>query len=57
MTAQTIFLMWMTMITAIYGITILWLVKTMMDMNKQIQYLYWYLEKGQYETQMEYEYS
>lgn len=50
MTAQIIFLMWMTMITAVYGSVIWWLLKSMLEMKEQIQYLYWYLEEGQYET-------
>lgn len=57
MNAQVIFLVWMTMITAIYGAVILWLLKSVMNLNEQMQYLYSLLEEENYvensRTQME----
>lgn len=50
MSTEFIFIMWVTMITAIYGSILLWLAKSVMDLNDQMQYLYSLLEED-YEDQ------
>lgn len=57
MNAQMIFLMWITIGFALLGVMWMWVVISLINMQKQIQYLYWYLEEGQYEspTYLEYE--
>lgn len=54
---QMAFIMWTTIGFAALGAMWAIAIVSLINMQKQIEYLYWYLEEGQYETstQMEYE--